>query len=137
MKIFRSEAALLDDSMRRQLLDLFIVRMLERRELTDPMSFEILCNMCPDEPSRLAMLDALMDLLDSRILIEAENGLLTLVRPCEAQIQAGLFTEDTLDLVPPGTQVFSLADDVQRMVEEKGVDEACREIAAAQASKLN
>jgi len=128
MKIFRTEAALLDDSMRRQLLDLFIVRMLERRELTDPLSLDILAGMCESVMAQNDMLDAIVGLLDNYILIESENGLLTLLRPCEAQIQAGLFTEDSLDLAPEGTQVLCLADSVIDLVEEKGIEEAAKEL---------
>jgi len=122
MKIFRSEDVLFDQSLRTQVLELFLFAVAGGKPYT-PM-FEDLLVVCEDEPTKRNLLDVVVGLLDDHLLVEGEDRRLLLVRPNEAMVQVGFFTEDTLDLVPEGVKVFCLADRIQQIVDEKGADAA-------------
>lgn len=128
MRIFRSEESLFNESLRTQVLELFLFPLSEGASF-EP-SFEDLLDVCECEEVRRDLLGVIVGLLDDRLLVEGSNHRFLLVQPNEAMIQTGFFPEDCLDLVPDGVKVFCLSERVERAVAEKGRDEAVKDLVA-------
>jgi len=128
MRIGRSKKALASDSMRVQVLDLFLWAHVGGKTFVP--TFEDLCAMCEGDGARVLLLDAIIGLLDDGFLIERPDRTLVLVRPNDAMVEAGFYPEDCLDLVPEGEDVFFLSEEVEQMVAEIGVEEAAAKIAS-------
>ena len=135
IRIFRSEAALFDDSIRTQILEFFLGGLAEGSERTP--TFEDLLEICEDATTQDELLGAVVGLLDDRLLVELDDRRLLLVRPSEARIQIGFFTEDTLDLVPEGVNVVCLTDGALETLDEGGAAALAAELAEEVARDLN
>lgn len=132
-KIFRSEASLFDESVRTQVLERFLVEFVNGRPMAP--TFEDLLKIC-EKDAECALLDAVVGLLDDRLLLEGDDRRLMLVQPNEAMVQIGFFTEDTLDLVPEGVQVLCLSDETLKAMDEMGVEAVAAELTEKVAADL-
>jgi len=117
---------MVDDSVQTQILEQFLFASLDN---IISISFEEFMEMCPDEPTREAVLEVLVSLLDDMVLYEVGEGL-RLNRPLEAMHRAGFYTEDVLHLVPEGTELLSLTDRAEEMLDNNSVEDVAQYLAA-------
>ena len=118
MKIYRTKESLLDSSMKVQIVEMFLRKMLEGIIYT---TFNELYDIT-EEDVYDEMLDAVIELLDDCILKETAMGFL--VRDSnKASLCAGLFTEETIHLAPPRSEIFYLSDKVLEMVEHNDLED--------------